>query len=188
MERILIVGTCGSGKTTLGAQLGRQLNIPVHDIDELYWGPNWTPRPQPEFHADIERAIATPQWIITGNYTSLRGLLCPQATTIIWLNYSFPLIFSRLFSRSVSRIITRKEMFGGCHETFWRTFCSHDSIFVWLFKTFRKRRREYGEMRAEGTYPQLEWIEFRHPRQADEFLASLGSAAATGAVRGGNHD
>ncbi|MFO1020061.1 MAG: hypothetical protein U0903_05120 [Planctomycetales bacterium] len=170
MERILIVGSSGSGKSTLAVKLGDRLQIPVYDLDHLHWGPNWTPKPKEVFHAGVQQAIASPRWIIAGNYTALREMLWPHATTVIWLNYSFPRVFSRLFYRSVSRMITREELFAGNRESFRLTFCSRDSVLVWMLKTFRRNRREYAQLRADQTYPQLEWIEFRAPRQATMLL------------------
>ncbi|MCP5506429.1 MAG: hypothetical protein H7A38_06065 [Chlamydiales bacterium] len=40
MKRIVIIGSCGSGKTSLGRHLARNLGNPVTDLDDLYWLPD----------------------------------------------------------------------------------------------------------------------------------------------------
>ena len=45
-HRILVAGTSGAGKTTVAAALSARLGIPHTDIDGLYHGPGWTPRPE----------------------------------------------------------------------------------------------------------------------------------------------
>ena len=60
MKRIVIIESCGSGKTTLGKHLAENLNYPVTDLDDLYWLPNWTMRPKEEFASLIEDATSSP--------------------------------------------------------------------------------------------------------------------------------
>jgi adenylate kinase family enzyme len=37
MKRVAVIGSGGSGKTTLSRQLGALLGLPVVDIDAHYW-------------------------------------------------------------------------------------------------------------------------------------------------------
>lgn len=53
--RIIVIGTSGAGKTTLAGRISARLGIDHIEIDALYHGPGWTPRP--EFLADV-RALA----------------------------------------------------------------------------------------------------------------------------------
>lgn len=64
MKKIVIIGTCGSGKTTLGRHLAKNLDCPVTDLDDLFWLPNWTIRHSDEFAALIEKATHRDCWII----------------------------------------------------------------------------------------------------------------------------
>lgn len=42
MEKIVIIGGNGSGKTTFAGQLSKKLDIPLISIDKIYWSDNWT--------------------------------------------------------------------------------------------------------------------------------------------------
>ena len=44
-QRINVVGTTCTGKTTLARRLSEVLGIPHVEMDALYWEPNWTPAP-----------------------------------------------------------------------------------------------------------------------------------------------
>lgn len=46
MEKILIIGGNGCGKTTLACQLAERLSLPLVHLDALYWGDNWQPVPE----------------------------------------------------------------------------------------------------------------------------------------------
>ena len=41
MERILVIGCPGAGKSTLSRQLGEKLGLPVIHLDRLFWKPGW---------------------------------------------------------------------------------------------------------------------------------------------------
>ncbi|HBM16819.1 MAG TPA: hypothetical protein DD381_10820 [Lentisphaeria bacterium] len=40
-KKILIIGNCGSGKTTLSKKLSLISNLPVIHLDKHYWNPGW---------------------------------------------------------------------------------------------------------------------------------------------------
>ena len=58
----------------------------------------------------VSGAIAAPAWALDGNYGKVRDIVWRQATHLIWLDYSFPLVFWRIFSRTVRRAILREEL------------------------------------------------------------------------------
>ncbi len=64
MDRIVVMGCGGSGKSHLARSLGRVLGItPVH-LDGLYYDAGWKPLDQEEF-ADLQRELVTgSRWII----------------------------------------------------------------------------------------------------------------------------
>ncbi|MDE2841397.1 MAG: AAA family ATPase, partial [Chloroflexota bacterium] len=58
MERVVVVGTSCSGKTTLARQLSRALGAPHIELDAIHWKPNWQSRPAEEFRQLVSEAVA----------------------------------------------------------------------------------------------------------------------------------
>jgi adenylate kinase family enzyme len=169
--RVVVVGTSGSGKTTFAESLSQRLDLPHIELDALYWGPNWTERPAEEFRAGVARAIAAPSWICDGNYSRVREIVWLRATTLVWLNYSFPVVFSRAVYRTVARAITRKRLYAGNQESLC-LIVDPDWIPWWVIRTFRRRRREYGALLRGPQFKHLDVVEFRKPREAEAFLVA----------------
>lgn len=64
--KIHITGNAGSGKTTLAARLGTELNLPVHGLDSVVWSAGWQ-KTAPEIRAaGEERMVAGAGWVIEG--------------------------------------------------------------------------------------------------------------------------
>jgi len=174
LSRVLIIGTTSTGKSTLGAGLADRLGVPFIEMDALFWGPDWTPRAKEDFLASVEQASAEDHWVMAGNYTSWQRYSLDRATTIIWLDYSFPRTLWRCLKRTCLRVLTRKELFSGNREGFRQSFLSRDSIIVWLFKTWGPNRHKFAGLLDGVSKPRCVVI-LRRPRDAAAFLGALHS-------------
>lgn len=172
-QRIAVVGTSCSGKTTLARNLAATLNVPHIELDTLHWLPNWQERPDDEFWALTRQAIAAPNWTIDGNYSKVRPLVWGRATAVIWLNYSFPVVMGRALKRTFRRVFSREELFAGNRETFRQAFLSRDSILWWVITTYHRRRREYPTLFKQSEYAHLHVLEFTSPEQTTRFVAKI---------------
>jgi hypothetical protein len=123
-----VIGTSCVGKTTFAQVLAQIMNFPHVELDALHWQPNWTPRPPEEFRALTADALAQGCWITDGNYGSVRDLVWSRATTVIWLNYSFPIVLWRALTRTIRRVLTQEELFSGNRESLRMAFLSRESI------------------------------------------------------------
>ena len=176
-KRIVVVGTSGSGKTTLARALAAKLGVPHVETDALHWGENWTPVPFETFSERIEKALAGEAWVIDGNYSRTRPYVWSRATTLVWLDYSLPVIMSRLIRRTTRRVITREELWSGNRENLKTTLFTKDSILWWALTTYQRRRREYPELLAQPEYAHLEVFHFKSPRAAGRWLSQLETPA-----------
>ena len=173
LSRILVVGTTCSGKTTFSKRLAAHLASSHIELDALFWLPGWVERDRADFRARVEQAIEVERWVIDGNYGTIRKLLWPRATAVIWLNYSFGRVAWRGLRRTVRRAVTGEELYSGNRETIRNAIFSRESILLWLLRTYNGRRRRYSALLRGQAYPDLAKIEFRRPAEAERFLQDL---------------
>lgn len=171
-HRIVVVGTSGSGKTMLAAQLAALLGCPHVELDALHWQPNWTETPMAEFNAKIAAALTGDCWVVDGNYGKGREMVWSRADTLVWLDYPLWLVLWRLLRRTVWRVMTRKELWNGNREN-WRGVFSRDSIFLWAIQTHPRRRREYTDLPYRPEYAHLTKVRLHSPRQTNRWLRSI---------------
>jgi adenylate kinase family enzyme len=172
MRRIAIVGTSGSGKTTLASQIASALHIPHVELDALHWQPGWAPASSESLRARLTQALAGDGWVVDGNYSAFQDLIWAQADTLIWLDYSLPLVLWRVSSRTARRLARQTELWNGNRER-WRTVFSRDSIILWALTTWGKNRRRYRALAAHPEYEHLRVIRLRSPRQTRLWLRQL---------------
>src|SRR2546423_442076 len=103
MQRVVVVGVTGAGKTTFASTVSRRLGVPHIELDALYWGPKWTAVDTETLRARVALAVAGEAWIVDGNYSRVRDLTWAKADTLIWLDYSLPVVLSRLLRRVIRR-------------------------------------------------------------------------------------
>lgn len=103
-ERICILGPSNSGKSTLAEAIARKLDLKAIHLDALYHLPNtnWKKRPDGEFLALHDEAIAGDRWVIDGNYSKCFPQRFQRATGIILLDVSTVTSLLRYLRRTVS--------------------------------------------------------------------------------------
>ena len=175
MRRVVVVGTSGSGKSTLARQLAKVLSVPHIELDELYWGPNWTVTSTPRFRDKVIAAMdASPGgWIMCGNYRIARDLIYPRADTIVWLDYPMREVFTRCLLRTLRRWWNDEQLWNGNHERLWTKFCSKDSLLLWVINTWRLRRREYPKMFGSDECRHMRVLRFRTPGATERWLRRI---------------
>ena len=174
-QRIVVVGATGCGKSTLAERLARKFNLDYIELDALYWKPDWVRSSNEEFRAKVEAATQAPGWALAGNYGVTRDIVWPRAEAVIWLDYPFFLILSRLLQRIWVRWRSQELMWGTNRETFWVHFklWSKDSLVNWLFQTYWRRKRTYPAFFAQPEYSHLKVFRFMHPREMEQWLATF---------------
>ncbi|GAA1940147.1 hypothetical protein [Kitasatospora viridis] len=130
-RRIAVVGPVAAGKSTLAAAIASHTGLPRVDLDDLFWGPDWTPLDTVNFHRTVRQRLATATWIADGNYGGeVAEMLLSRAELVVWLDLPLRVCLPRLVTRSLRRAATGEELFAGNQETF-RHLLSPDSILRW---------------------------------------------------------
>jgi adenylate kinase family enzyme len=163
--RISIVGTSGSGKTTLAKSISQLLSIPHVELDYLHWEPNWVEVTDDIFSQRVSQALTGDAWVVDGNYSKVRNIVWDRADTVIFLDYSFPVVMGRILWRSLYRSITEQEICNGNRESLKKAFFEPDSILLWVLQTYRKNRKAYPLLFQQPEYSHLNVIHQRSPKE-----------------------
>jgi len=176
LSRIMIVGTSGAGKTTLARTLSKRLSLHDIELDALFWNPHWQESSLEDFRKKITSEIeAHERFVIHGNYSKVRDLTWSKCDTLIWLDYSKPVVMWRVIKRSILRIITREKLWSDNRESFYKTFFSKDSIIRWSWTTFDSRKKQNAEWLAAPENAHLKVLHFTSPQQTSQWLDTLSS-------------
>lgn len=135
--RLVIQGTSGSGKTTLGNALAASLGTSYLELDGLYQQPDWTPLDLDEFRSQVASFAEGPRWVTDGNYSHVRDILWPRATTIVIIDLPKRIVMTRVIGRTFFRIVKREQLWNGNRES-WRNAVSRDpmrNIILWAWNT-----------------------------------------------------
>ncbi|TCK63439.1 AAA family ATPase [Curtobacterium sp. PhB136] len=169
-RRVLVAGTTGVGKTTTAGRIARALGIPHTEIDSLFHGRDWEPRPT--FEADVDAYSAEPAWVTEWQYSQVRAMLAARADTLVWLDLPVPVAFWRLLRRTVRRRVRRIELWNGNVEPpLWTFFTNRDHIIRWGMRTRRKMQQMVPAV--ERTAPHLRIVRLRSRADVDAWVDRL---------------
>ena len=173
MERVVVIGSSCSGKSTFSQKLANKMALEYIELDQLHWLPNWRERDDEEFRNLVKQVTAADTWIVDGNYSAVRDIVWPRATSIIWLNHSFRVVLYRSFTRSIVRAVTKKKLFAGNVETFKQTFFSRDSIILWVLQTYHQKRKRYKKLLPQLKCQGIDIVELNNQKQVDHYLKNI---------------
>ena len=143
------------------------------ELDALHWDPNWTEAPDEVFRERVVEAVRLESWVVAGNYSVVRDLLWPKATAIVWLDYPFRLVAWRLFLRTMKRGITREELWNGNRESLYGHFFTTDSLFLWLLKSYWRRKKTVPAALVELQHRHLKIVRFQSASAANRWMKSV---------------
>lgn len=67
MERVVVFGRGGAGKSTFALELSCATGLPVVELDKQFWSENLDPLPPDEWAGVQARLTARDQWILDGD-------------------------------------------------------------------------------------------------------------------------
>ena len=142
MNRIVILGSPGAGKSTLSRTLGAVYNLPVIHLDRLYWQPDWVATPNEQWDQTVEQLTMEEQWIIDGNYSRTIDLRLKRAELVILLDMPLWLCLYRVVKRRIKyHKKTRPDLHEACPEKLDWDFIR----WIWNYRS-RSRTRTLGKL------------------------------------------
>lgn len=166
MERILIIGCGGAGKSTLARQLGEKLELPVVHLDKLFWKPGWVEESFEEFDRKLAIELEKTRWIMDGNFNRTMPQRLSKCDTIIYLDFSRWACLWGVVRRIITTYGTvRPDMGDGCPERFDLNFLR------WVWNYNRDKRQRNYRLLNEATH--AEKIVLKNHRMVKQFLKSL---------------
>lgn len=167
MRKVLVIGSGGSGKSTLSKLMGEKLGIEVFHLDKFYWRSGWVKPNSDEWAQTVEELLARDVWIIDGNYSGTLRRRVESCDTIVFLDLSKLVCLWRICKRRLSyRRQSRPDMAAGCYERLNLEFVS------WVLNYSRRSRPKVLELiKLNSAEKKIVWL--KSPQQVKAFLASL---------------
>lgn len=183
VDRVVVVGSSGSGKTFLAQTLSSILNLPYLELDSVFHRGGWRDTPDEQFQREIETFTRARRWVVDGNYTShgTRAVVWPLADTFVWLDPPKRTVMRRVISRTLKRVMTREELWDGVTEP-WSNLYSldpHRNIIVWAWTRYERTRSNLELAMTDGTWAHAEVHRLSSSRDVDQFLDSVCDSTPT---------
>lgn len=175
MKRVNVVGTSGSGKSTVSRAIAQKLGYAYVELDALYWGKNWSEPSDEVLFERLRHAIDRDTWVLDGNYSRSIPIKWAKVTHVVWVDYPFALTLAQAVSRAFRRSLFKTELWPDTNnrESFRKSFLSRNSIIFWTVKTYRKNRAQYEALMRDPRYLHIEFIRLRSRSATRRFLASI---------------
>src|SRR5688572_6787154 len=169
MQRVMVIGPCGAGKSTVSFELARLLDLPLYHLDQLHWRAGWVESSTEELEAALAPILAQDRWLIDGNYGGTMPHRLERADTVVYLDYPVWLCLWRAAKRVLlSHGRVRADMAPGCPEQF-------DFEFFRYIAQWNRGPRPRTEAKLAGHEAKVR--RYRHPRQLKRWLDELRSSS-----------
>lgn len=163
LNKILIVGDAGRGKSTLAEKISVKLGIPHHSTDDFYYEVKFSKvRDRPESIEQIKEIFQMEKWIVEGTNNHLIVLGLHSADIIIHLRYKsmlaqWAVLIKRYFKRDNE---TLKKLFSLMQHVFYKKYKLGD----------RKGKLTHSELVDPHKHKVIELSSFK---KINDFLDSL---------------
>jgi hypothetical protein len=148
VPRIIIIGNGGTGKSTLGEYLSRELSIPVTHLDQLSMRPGWQYVTEREFTEKLLSIISGETWIVEGwAFHSTLQMRLRAATTIIHLDYPIWHCYWNALKRHI-RYSFKQNPYDPPNSPIWKKTKKMAKAMWFVYKKYEPEARQWlGQLR-----------------------------------------
>ena len=161
MQKIIVIGCPGSGKSRFSKQLHEVTKIPLFHLDMMFWNADKTTVEKEAFLSRLNNALSEEEWIIDGNYQSTMNLRINKCDTVFFLDYPIEVCLDGI-----------KERKGKPGSDIPWVETEDDEEFLQFIKNFNLQNRPQILSLLEKHKDKQIFI-FRNRKDADEFLKAL---------------
>ena len=167
MNKVLILGCCGAGKSTFAKQLQAKTGLPLIHLDQEHWQPNWTEPDAETWRTKVQNLADRPRWIIDGTYGGTLDIRLGKADTVIYLDVPT----WKCIWRVACRVWTyngkpRPDMPEGCNERWDWAFMHYVAVFNVI-----KRRKILKKLEAVSASKMV--LIFKTDKEVKVYLAGF---------------
>ena len=99
MQKVLVIGAPGSGKSTFSRALAEKTSLPLVHLDLLYCNADQIPGKREVFLSRLEEVLQGDAWIIDGHYKSTLQERLAACDTVFFLDYETDVCLSGIRAR-----------------------------------------------------------------------------------------
>ena len=160
MNKIIVIGCPGSGKSTFSKELHNRTGIPLFHLDMMFWNADKTTVEKSVFRKRLLNILKLDKWIIDGNYQSTMESRLRECDTVFFLDYSLDTCLEGVRSR---RGKARTDMPWIEKEN------EEDTEFIEFIKNYRLESRPI-VLALLRQYEHKKIYIFKERSEAEEFL------------------
>lgn len=161
MNKVIVIGCPGGGKSTFARMLHEKTGLPLYYLDLMYWNADRTTVDRAVFHERLHATMEKESWIIDGNYTSTMEMRLAACDTVFFLDYSLEVCLAGIDAR---RGKSRPDMPWVEDEV--------DEEFIAFIKNYSTDSRPK-VMELLGRYSDKNIVIFKTRAEADAFLKTM---------------
>ncbi len=86
MDRVIVIGCPGAGKSTFSRKLSDKTGLPLHYLDMIWHRPDRTVIGSDEFDSRLAEIMAADRWILDGNYARTLPVRLKRCDTVFYFD------------------------------------------------------------------------------------------------------
>ncbi|WP_300502372.1 hypothetical protein [uncultured Duncaniella sp.] len=164
MQKVIIIGCPGAGKSTFGRKLADVTGLPLHYLDMIWHRPDRTTVNREEFDEQLDSLLDGDRWIIDGNYIRTLPLRLFRCDTVFMFDLPLEVCLAGAEERLGKERVDMPWTDTVLDEEFRQWILDFPKMQLPLINLFLDSYK--------GTV-----VRFKSRREADEYIIALKSAS-----------